>query len=49
MLLKTVWWKTGQYSVLRLHDFSEKAIDFLVDNAKIVPYKEDAEQAEDKE
>ncbi len=41
--------KTGQYSVLVFTILVKKAIDFLVDNAKIVPYKEDAEQAEDKE
>ncbi|HIZ76350.1 MAG TPA: trigger factor, partial [Firmicutes bacterium] len=38
--------KTGQYSVLVFTILVKKAIDFLVDNAKIVPYKEDAEQAE---
>ncbi len=40
--------KTGQYSVLIFTILVKKAIDFLVDNANIVPYEEEKKENEEK-
>ncbi|MEE0776866.1 MAG: hypothetical protein U0M15_07395, partial [Bacillota bacterium] len=41
--------KTGQYNVLVFTILVKKAIDFLVDNANIVPFEEESKEAEDRE